>query len=159
MTLARKSARDDEPGRRRLGACRLQAFALAPQGLGSDIDGTGHPMTAVLRCFVDDETLKWLEKASIETGRNIEQLAEAAIENAAIEYKVSRMGTSVPRGESKGADASTGDAPVASAPTPSSTNQRCPKCDGEGFINRHANLPDELCPACSVTRPQGKAKE
>ena len=48
-------------------------------------------MTAVLRCFVDDETLKWLEKASTDTGRNIEQLAEAAIENAAIEYKVSRM--------------------------------------------------------------------
>jgi len=26
---------------------------------------------------------------------------------------------------------------------------RCPKCDGEGFINRHANLPDEPCPECS----------
>lgn len=48
-------------------------------------------MSAVLRCFVDDETMKWLEKASAETGRNIEQLAEAAIENAAVEYKVSRM--------------------------------------------------------------------
>jgi hypothetical protein len=31
---------------------------------------------------------------------------------------------------------------------------RCTKCDGEGFINRHANLPDEPCPACSVTRPE-----
>lgn len=45
----------------------------------------------VLRCYVDDETMKWLEKASIETGREIDQLAEAAIAQAAIEFKVSRM--------------------------------------------------------------------
>ncbi len=45
----------------------------------------------VLRCYVDDETFKWLEKASAETGREIDQLAEAAIANAAIEFKVSRM--------------------------------------------------------------------
>jgi hypothetical protein len=32
----------------------------------------------------------------------------------------------------------------------------CPKCNGEGFINRHANLPDEPCPACSVTSPDRK---
>lgn len=46
---------------------------------------------SVLRCYVDDETLRYLEMASAETGRSIEQLAEAAIENAAIEYKVSRL--------------------------------------------------------------------
>lgn len=46
---------------------------------------------AILRCYVDDETLKWLEKASIETGRSLENLAEAAISNEAIAYKVSRM--------------------------------------------------------------------
>lgn len=34
----------------------------------------------------------------------------------------------------------------------------CPKCDGEGFINRHANLPDEPCPACSA-QPQGASRE
>lgn len=42
----------------------------------------------VLRCYVDDETMRWLEKASAETGREIDQLAEAAISNAAIEFKV-----------------------------------------------------------------------
>jgi len=44
---------------------------------------------------VDDESMKYLEMASAELGRSIEQLAEAAIENAAIEYKVSRMGVAV----------------------------------------------------------------
>jgi hypothetical protein len=44
----------------------------------------------ILQCYVDAETLKWLEQASSECGRKIENLAEAAIENAAIEYKVSR---------------------------------------------------------------------
>jgi hypothetical protein len=45
---------------------------------------------AVINCYVDDETLKWLERASAETGRQIVELAEAAISNAAIEYKVSQ---------------------------------------------------------------------
>lgn len=47
-------------------------------------------MSAVLRCYADDETMKWLEKAAAELGRNVEQLAEAAIENAAIEFKNSQ---------------------------------------------------------------------
>lgn len=45
----------------------------------------------ILNCYVDDEDMKWLEKASVETGRSIENLAEAAISNASIEFKVSRM--------------------------------------------------------------------
>lgn len=45
----------------------------------------------VLTCYVDDETLRWLERASIETGRKIEELAEAAIWNAAIAFKVDRL--------------------------------------------------------------------
>lgn len=52
-------------------------------------------MSAILRCYVDDETLRWLEKASAEIGRTIEELAEAAISNAAIEFKVSRMASTV----------------------------------------------------------------
>ena len=48
-------------------------------------------MSAVLRCYADDETMKWLEKAAAELGRNVEQLAEAAIENAAIEYKIRQL--------------------------------------------------------------------
>lgn len=35
-----------------------------------------------------------------------------------------------------------------------SATRVCPKCDGEGFINRHANLPDEPCSACSVPSTQ-----
>lgn len=46
---------------------------------------------SILNCYVDDETMRWLEKASVELGRNIEELAEAAISEAAIEFKVSRM--------------------------------------------------------------------
>lgn len=30
------------------------------------------------------------------------------------------------------------------------TDEPCPKCNGEGYINRHENLPDEPCPTCSV---------
>lgn len=41
----------------------------------------------ILRCYVDEETLTWLRRASNETGRTLEELAEAAIANAAIEYK------------------------------------------------------------------------
>lgn len=26
----------------------------------------------------------------------------------------------------------------------------CPKCNDEGYINRHANLPDEPCPLCAA---------
>lgn len=48
-------------------------------------------MSAVLSCYVDDETMGWLEKAAVEDGRSIEQLAETAIRNAAIVFKVSRM--------------------------------------------------------------------
>lgn len=45
----------------------------------------------ILRVYVDDDILIWLEKASAETGRTIENLAEAAVENQAIEYKVDCM--------------------------------------------------------------------
>ena len=44
-----------------------------------------------IHCYVDDYTFGWLEKASAETGRPISELAESAIDNAAIEYKVSRL--------------------------------------------------------------------
>ena len=59
-------------------------------------------MSTILRCYVDDDTLKWLEKASIETGRSIDDLAEAAIQNAAIEYKVSKLGYGQPASKSTG---------------------------------------------------------
>lgn len=37
-----------------------------------------------------------------------------------------------------------------------SASAACSKCAGEGFINRHANLPDEPCPACSLpSTPRG----
>lgn len=55
----------------------------------------------VLNCYVDDDTLKWLEKASAETGRQIAELAEAAIANAAIEFKVSRMDYGKPEAASR----------------------------------------------------------
>lgn len=41
----------------------------------------------------------------------------------------------------------------------SETSDPCEKCNGEGFINRHANLPDEPCPDCSVSRPHQRAPE
>jgi hypothetical protein len=41
----------------------------------------------VISCYVDDETLRVLRLASEDTGRKVEELAEAAIEGAAIEYK------------------------------------------------------------------------
>lgn len=45
----------------------------------------------ILRCYVDDDIHRLLESASEESGRAIEELAAAAIESAAIEYKVDRM--------------------------------------------------------------------
>ncbi len=57
-------------------------------------------MSAILRCYVDEETLKWLEIASEELGREIKQLAEAAIESAATEFKVSRIGVQTTLGTS-----------------------------------------------------------
>lgn len=45
----------------------------------------------VLNCYVDDETLHILEKASAETGRQIVELAEAAISEAAVRYKVDHL--------------------------------------------------------------------
>lgn len=44
----------------------------------------------ILQCYVDDDTLKYLERAPGEYGRKIVELAEAAISEAAIQYKVSR---------------------------------------------------------------------
>jgi hypothetical protein len=46
----------------------------------------------IIQCYVDEETLRNLEKASADLGRKVDELAEAAIANAAIEYKVSQMG-------------------------------------------------------------------
>ncbi|TWI05134.1 hypothetical protein IQ17_03299 [Bradyrhizobium daqingense] len=45
----------------------------------------------VIRCYVDDETMRILEAASTDLGREVDQLAEAAISEAAIRYKVDRM--------------------------------------------------------------------
>lgn len=45
----------------------------------------------ILHCYVDDETLKILEAESALSGRRIDELAEAAIANAAIEAKVTRQ--------------------------------------------------------------------
>lgn len=44
----------------------------------------------ILQCYVDDDTLLSLRVASAETGRKVEELAEAAIANAAIEYRNAR---------------------------------------------------------------------
>lgn len=38
----------------------------------------------ILQCYVDDETLDRLIKASVETGRSIEDLAECAIAETAL---------------------------------------------------------------------------
>ena len=46
----------------------------------------------ILRCYVDDETMQLLNQAAAETGRKVDELAEAAISNAAIEFKVSQPG-------------------------------------------------------------------
>lgn len=46
----------------------------------------------MINCYIDDETMRQLEFASTDTGREIAELAEAAISNAAIEFKVSRLG-------------------------------------------------------------------
>lgn len=94
-------------------------------------------MSTVLRCFVDDETLKWLEKASAETGRNLEQLAEAAIENAAIEYKVKhadyvrpRSDYTLPRAQCAPATPSAPGASAPAQPLPEQ-NQSGPRPPGE----------------------------
>jgi hypothetical protein len=50
----------------------------------------------IIQCYVDDETMKYLERASSELGREVAELAEAAISNAAIEFKVSRIGSPPP---------------------------------------------------------------
>lgn len=39
----------------------------------------------ILSCYVDDRTAAILERVAAETGRSVESLAEAAIENAALE--------------------------------------------------------------------------
>ena len=44
----------------------------------------------MINCYVDDELFRWLQIASQQTRRRVEELAEAAIENAAIEFKVSQ---------------------------------------------------------------------
>lgn len=48
-------------------------------------------MMPFIQCYVEDDTLHWLEKASAEMFRPIKELAESAIQSAAIEYKVSCM--------------------------------------------------------------------
>ena len=44
----------------------------------------------VSSCYVDVQTLRLLRLASEDTGRKVEELAEAAIEGATIEFKNSR---------------------------------------------------------------------
>lgn len=51
----------------------------------------------ILSCYVDQRTLMALERVSAETGRGIEELAEAAISDAA--SKVSPPSPSTPHGE------------------------------------------------------------
>jgi hypothetical protein len=46
---------------------------------------------SILRCYVDDETMGILQRASAETGRSVGDLAEAAIAEAANVFKVERM--------------------------------------------------------------------
>lgn len=42
-------------------------------------------MGMILRCYVDDVTLEILRRKALERGTSIEHLAEAAIENVALE--------------------------------------------------------------------------
>ena len=51
----------------------------------------------VIRCYVDDDTMRILEAASADLGREVDQLAEAAISEAAIRYKVDRMSAQSPQ--------------------------------------------------------------
>jgi hypothetical protein len=44
----------------------------------------------IINCYIDDDTLQLLREASDAMGRKVEELAEAAIANAAIDYKNSR---------------------------------------------------------------------
>ncbi|UPJ43911.1 hypothetical protein IVB40_07530 [Bradyrhizobium sp. 40] len=45
----------------------------------------------ILECYVDEATMEQLEAASVELGRKVDELAEAAIAEAAIQFKVSRQ--------------------------------------------------------------------
>jgi hypothetical protein len=47
----------------------------------------GEKAMPIITCFVDDKVLHILEQAQVETGRGVADLAEAAIANAAFEYK------------------------------------------------------------------------
>jgi hypothetical protein len=40
----------------------------------------------ILNCFVSDDTFRRLQKVSIDTGRKVEELAEAAIEEVVGDY-------------------------------------------------------------------------
>lgn len=44
----------------------------------------------ILNCYVDEDTLRDLQLAAHQTGRKVEELAEAAIQNAAIEFRLSQ---------------------------------------------------------------------
>ena len=48
---------------------------------------------AILTCYVDEETLKTLTEVSEETGRSIEDLAEAAIAESACDCRRDKMGS------------------------------------------------------------------
>lgn len=49
-------------------------------------------MMPIIRCYVSDETYRLLQEAGKDFNRKVEDMAAAAIENAAIEYKVSQPG-------------------------------------------------------------------
>lgn len=51
----------------------------------------------VISCYVADDILRLLQIASEETGRKVEELAEAAIEGSAIQFKNSRPSRSTRR--------------------------------------------------------------
>jgi hypothetical protein len=51
----------------------------------------------IINCYVDDETMLWLEKAADEIGRRTDQLAEAAIEDAVVKYRVDCMRRRTPQ--------------------------------------------------------------
>ena len=72
---------------------RALALALMPRVFEtSDCQAAAEPVPAstaeggmILQCYIDDRTRQVLERVSRETGRSIEELAEAAIETAAME--------------------------------------------------------------------------
>jgi hypothetical protein len=45
----------------------------------------------LISCYVNEETERWLNQASADLGRTVEDLATSAVEEAAIRYRVEHL--------------------------------------------------------------------